>query len=124
MEIINQVFIEILNCDTKPGCINPAIIYKVAHNSLCPVYRYGKPYALSTGIDGGIDAYEFAIDIKERATTVSGIDRGIYLDKIMINTTLCPHRSVKGAYHTGCYCVRETKWIAYGNDGLSYHKVI
>ena len=113
-----------MNRDTEPGCLNPPVVYQIMHNPLCPVNRYGKSYSLGPRINRCINAYEFAIDVQEGTTAIARVDRGVYLDKIVINTGFCPYRSVEGAYHPCCNCVRQAKRITNCNDCFSYHKVI
>ncbi len=90
-----------------------------------PVDRNGEADALPLGVDGDVDADDFALDVQQGPATVSRVDGRVRLDEIGKRAPgfLRWHRAAKGGDDAGGDGTGEPERIADGDDGLTDHQV-
>ncbi len=107
---LSQVFADLLNHHTEPAAADFAFFFQLIGDIHGHIDRNGKRHAHKTtgaGVDLGVDAHDFAIQIKQRAAGITRVNSHVGLDKRHI--VFVRQAAALGADNTGGHRVIKTK---------------
>src|SRR6185295_6156804 len=113
-EGFRQIGSQILDADAEPPAGYMSLFLELRSDIFGHADGNGKTNSLALSKDRGVDPYDLALCVDQRAAAVARIDRGIGLNEIVIGTGA--NDPALGADDTGGHGLFQAEWTTDGDD--------